>query len=133
VHAPTQKYSAKVRLGKGFTGTELAAAKLHPAAAQKLGIAVDWRRRNRCEESLAVNVERLELYKKSLIMLKKGETAEQVKGVVMPYSKPETPIQMMEVTKELKEFKAFTAIRVARHETKIAGYRISVENRKKNE
>ena len=33
----------------------------------------------------------------------------------------------------MKDFKAFTTMRVARQETKVAGYRIAIENRKKKE
>merc|ERR1711972_1098527 len=59
VHPPTQRYNMKLRLGKGFTLEELRAAKIAPKLAPTIGIAVDHRRRNRCEESLKVNVERL--------------------------------------------------------------------------
>lgn len=132
VHCPTQKYSAKVRLGKGFTLEELKAAKLHPSYAMTVGIAVDWRRRNKSEESLAINVARLEAYKKSLVVLKKGDAAPaQYKGAIQPIEKPEAEIEMQDVTDELKNFKAFTTMRVARQETKVAGYRVSVTNRKK--
>ena len=133
VHCPTQKYSAKIRLGKGFTLEELKTAGLHPKYAMTVGIAIDWRRRNKSEESLAANVARLEDYKKSLVVLKKGDAAPaQFKGVVQPIVKPAATIEMQEVTDELKEFKAFTTMRLARQETKVAGYRIAVENRKKD-
>jgi large subunit ribosomal protein L13e len=134
VHCPTQKYSAKVRLGKGFSFEELKAAKLHPSYAMTVGIAIDWRRRNKSEESLAVNVARLEAYKKNLVVLKKGEDAPaQLKGSIMPIVKPAAEIEMQELTTELKDFAAFTTMRVARQENKIVGYRISVVNRKKND
>ena len=133
VHCPTQKYSAKVRLGKGFTLEELKAAKLHPSYAMTIGIAIDWRRRNKSEESLAANVARLEAYKQSLVVIKKGEEAPaQFKGTVQPLAKPSSEIEMQEVTDELKNFKAFTTMRVARQETKVDGYRAAVENRKKD-
>jgi large subunit ribosomal protein L13e len=134
VHCPTQKYSAKVRLGKGFTLEELKVAKLHPSYAMTVGIAVDWRRRNKSEESLTVNVARLESYKKNLVVLKKGEDAPaQLKGSIMPIVKPAAEIEMQEITSELKDFAAFTTMRVARKENKVVGYRISVVNRKKND
>lgn len=132
VHCPTQKYSAKVRLGKGFTLEELKAAKLHPSYAMSVGIAIDYRRRNKCEESLARNVERLEAYKKSLVVLKKGDAApEQLSGVIQPIEKPSSGVVMQDLTDEIKGFKAYTTMRLARQETKIAGYRVAVENRKK--
>lgn len=133
VHCPTQKYSAKVRLGKGFTLEELKAAKLHPAYAQTIGITVDHRRRNHCEESLKLNVARLEQYKASLVVLKKGEAAEQFKGTIQPIVKPAPEIVMQDVTEEMKSFTAFTTLRVAKAETKVAGYRKAVEIRKKKE
>ena len=133
VHCQTQKYSAKTRLGKGFTLEELRAAKLHPSYAQRVGIAIDWRRRNHSEESLALNVARLEAYKKNLVVLKKGDAAPaQHVGTVQPIEKPASEIEMQEVTSEMKDFKAFTTMRVARQETKVAGYRQAVENRKKD-
>ena len=67
VHCPTQRYSAKVRLGKGFTLEELKAAGLTAQYARTVGIAVDHRRTNKSAESLAINVARLEEYKSKLI------------------------------------------------------------------
>lgn len=135
VHCPTQKYSAKTRLGRGFTFEELKTVGLNPKYARSIGIAVDHRRANKSNESLERNVDRLKTYMSKLVILKKGEDASavsQLKGTIQPmdYSKP--PLEMQEVTDELKNFKAFTTLRVARQETKIAGYRISVENRKKD-
>lgn len=133
VHCQTQKYSAKTRLGKGFTLEELKAAGITPKYARTIGIAVDFRRVNRSNESLELNVARLNAYKANLVILKKGEDASgltQLTGAIQPidYSKP--ALEMAEVTDELKEFKAFTTMRLARQETKVEGYRIAVENRK---
>merc|ERR1719394_1866820 len=63
VHPPTQRYNMKLRLGKGFTLEELREAKIPPKMAKTIGISVDHRRRNRCQESLQVNVDRLKLYR----------------------------------------------------------------------
>ena len=142
VHCPTQKYSAKTRLGKGFTLEELKVAGVWPAKyAQTIGIAVDHRRSNKCQESLDLNVARLTAYKANLVIFKKGQDNNasaiadiaQLKGTLQPidYSKP--PLEMQDVTDDLKSLKAFTAMRVARQETRVAGYRIAVENRKKKE
>mmetsp|Transcript_97331 Transcript_97331/g.280847 ORF Transcript_97331/g.280847 Transcript_97331/m.280847 type:complete len:199 (-) Transcript_97331:36-632(-) len=136
VHCPTQKYSAKTRLGKGFTLEELKAAKLNPKYAQTIGIAVDFRRTNKCQESLDLNVARLEAYKANLVILKKGEDASgvsQLKGTVQPIDHSKPALEMQAVTDEMKNFKAFTTMRVARQETRVAGYRIAVENRKKKD
>ena len=44
VMCPTQRYSAKMRLGRGFSLEELKDAGIAPAFAQTIGIAVDHRR-----------------------------------------------------------------------------------------
>ena len=137
VHCPTQRYSAKQRLGRGFTLAELKAAGLHPSYAMTVGIAVDHRRTNACQESLDRNVARLEEYKKNLVVLKKkGDTAPEgiiSRGSIQPIVKPAHQVVLETVTNEMKEFKAFTTIRVAMKESKVAGYRIAVVNRKKKE
>lgn len=135
VHCQTQRYSAKTRLGKGFTLEELKAAGFSPKYAMSVGIAVDYRRSNKSQESLDLNVARLTAYKSNLVILKKGEDASglaQLKGTVQPidYSKP--ALEIADVTDEMKAFKAFTTMRVARQETRVAGYRIAVVNRKKD-
>lgn len=55
VRPPTQRYNFKTRLGRGFTLEELKAAGIPKKLAPTIGIAVDHRRRNRSEESLAVS------------------------------------------------------------------------------
>ena len=132
VHCPTQRYSAKTKLGKGFTLEELKAAKLNPKYAQTIGIAVDWRRRNKSEESLKLNTERLNQYLAKLVLLKKGETGEQSKGAILPIVKAKAGVELMELTDELKNNKAFTTMRLARQETRVEGLRVAVENRKKD-
>ena len=59
VRPPTQRYNFKTRLGRGFTLEELKAAGIPKKLAPTIGIAVDHRRRNRSEESLAVSRPRL--------------------------------------------------------------------------
>ena len=142
VHCPTQRYSAKVRLGKGFTMEELKAAGLTARYARTVGIAVDHRRTNKSAESLAANVARLEEYKSKLIVfpkkrLSKGKNgdssaeeckaATQFKGTVLPLAKASNEIVMADVPSQ--EVSAYTQMRVARKETKVAGYRVSVANR----
>ena len=61
------------------------------------------------------------------------EDVPQLKGTIQPLVKAKPEIVLQEVTEEMKEYKAFTSARVARQETRVAGYRISVENRKKKE
>jgi large subunit ribosomal protein L13e len=137
VHCPTQRYSHKQRLGRGFTLEEVKAAGMSPAYARTVGIAVDARRSNKCQESLDRNVARLEEYKTRLVVFKKKDTpmeeVPQLMGTIQPLIKAKPEIVLQEITEEMKEFKAFTTARVARQETRVAGYRISVENRKKKE
>jgi len=75
VRCPTIKYNRHVRLGRGFSLTELKAAGIPRLEAAKIGIAVDGRRQNLSEESLAANVERLKAYKARLIVLPKKSTS----------------------------------------------------------
>jgi large subunit ribosomal protein L13e len=133
VHCPTQKYSAKTRLGKGFTLAELKEVKLTPKYARTIGIAVDHRRSNHCQESLDLNVDRLKTYMGNLVVIKKGEDSKaqsQLKGTIQPIVRTKPSLEMADVTDELKSFKAYTTMRVARQETRVAGYRIAVINRK---
>ena len=136
VHCPTQKYSAKTKLGRGFTLDEIKAAGLNRKYAQTIGIAVDHRRSSKSQEGFDLNVARLTAYKANLVILKKGDDASavaQFKGTIQPIDHSKPAIELQEVTDELKNFKAYTAMRVARQETRVAGYRIAVENRKKKE
>ena len=143
VHCPTQRYSAKVRLGKGFTLEELKAAGLTARYARTVGIAVDHRRTNRSAESLATNLARLEEYKSKLIVfpkkrlskVKNGDStadeckaATQLRGTVIPLAGPSKDIVMADVPK--LEVGAYTSMQIAKMETRVAGYRISVANRK---
>ena len=132
VHCPTQKYSSKVRLGRGFTIEELKAAGLHPKYAMSVGIAIDWRRQNKSQESLDANVARLEEYKSKLVILKKGDAAPgaQQLSTIQPIEKKAGGVVFGDLTPEVKEFKAFTTMREARQETRVAGFRKAVENRK---
>lgn len=145
VRCQTQKYSAKQRLGRGFTLQELKLAGLTPSYARTVGIAVDARRTNRSAEGRDANVARLKEYKSKLVVFprkrlskpKAGDSgpdetraATQLSGAVLPLARPSGEIVMEAVTDEMKEFKAFTTMRVARKESRVAGYRVSVANRK---
>lgn len=68
VRAPTLRYNRKLRSGRGFTFDELKAAGIPRKQALSIGIAVDHRRRNRSEESLKLNADRLKAYKDRLIL-----------------------------------------------------------------
>ena len=79
-YGQTRRYAAKVKFGRGFSLAELKAAKITPAFAQTVGIAVDHRRHNKNADTMAANVARLNQYKAKLILFprvadkpKKGE------------------------------------------------------------
>lgn len=147
VRCQTQKYSSKARLGRGFTLAELKGAGLTAKYARTVGIAVDTRRTNRSMESLNLNIARLNEYKSKLVVfpkkrgvIKAGDSskeetaaATQFVGAVLPLEKKSGEIVMEEVTDEMKATKAFTTMRLAKQETKVAGYRVAVENRKKKD
>jgi large subunit ribosomal protein L13e len=72
VRCPTLKYKTKLRAGRGFTLQELKAAGIPKKQALTIGIPVDHRRRNRSEESLQINIARLNEYKSKLILFPKN-------------------------------------------------------------
>merc|ERR1712241_1267306 len=71
VRCPTIKYNKKQRLGRGFTLEEIKAAGLNKNFARTIGIAIDYRRRNKSVESLQKNVQRLKEYRSKLILFPK--------------------------------------------------------------
>ena len=75
VRCQTNKYNTKARAGRGFTVAELKAAGFTTKYAQGLGVAVDFRRRNKSEEGFAVNVERLKQYKSQIVILQSKKVA----------------------------------------------------------
>lgn len=137
VHCPTQKYNSKVKLGRGFTLEELRKAGISPAFAPTVGISVDHRRSNRCEESLNTNVERLKEYQSRLVVFprclkkqKKGDAnkaalddAVQLKGEYMPKPKTDTTISFIKITDEMKKVQGRSALRIARNEKRLQGKR----------
>ncbi|XP_014556068.1 hypothetical protein COCVIDRAFT_38303 [Bipolaris victoriae FI3] len=68
VRCPTIKYNRRVRPGRGFSLAELKAAGIPRKFARTIGISVDPRRQNLSEEGLKANVERLQEYRKRLIL-----------------------------------------------------------------
>jgi len=68
VQCPTIRYNMKQRAGRGFTLEELKKAGVDRNLALGIGIAVDFRRRNKNEEHLQRNVDRLKEYKSKLIL-----------------------------------------------------------------
>lgn len=68
VNCATIRYNHRLRHGRGFTLQEIKAAGLGIQFARSIGIAVDHRRKNRCQESLNRNKERLQNYLKNLVL-----------------------------------------------------------------
>jgi len=138
VRCQTFKYNTRVRAGRGFTIEELKAAGLNKRVARTLGIAVDFRRRNKAVESLQLNVQRLKEYRAKLILFpkklnkpKKGDsTEEELKLATQLKSKIVMPIHVLPkrekarpITAEEKKFSAFNALRQARAHQRLAGQR----------
>merc|ERR1719327_2030804 len=73
VRPPTVKYNYKLRQGRGFTFAELKEAGINKKQARGIGISVDHRRRNRCNESLQLNAQRLKEYHSKLIVFPRRE------------------------------------------------------------
>jgi len=148
VHCPTVKYNSKVRLGRGFTLQELKEAGISKKVALTIGIAVDHRRTNRSTQSLKTNVERLKEYKSKLIIFPRGSNgkprggdspaadtaaAVQAAGAVLPLSKPAPAVEYGAVTGDMKAFKAYEALRVARTDARMVGIRKKKAGEKKEE
>merc|ERR1711939_886742 len=73
----TQRYNIKQRLGKGFTLDELKGAGFPRKLAPTIGIAVDFRRRNKSEEGMQQNIQRLKVYKSKLMVFPRGSKAKK--------------------------------------------------------
>lgn len=135
VRCQTVKYNRKVRAGRGFTLEELKAAGVNRKVARTIGIAVDHRRRNRCEESLEVNKARLSAYLGKLIVFpknaksaKKGDSSaaecaaavQQCVSASFPISTPVVKEAARKITEEEKNFQAYATLRklagIQRHE-----------------
>ncbi|KAI4921873.1 hypothetical protein J4E90_000301 [Alternaria incomplexa] len=142
VRCPTIKYNRRVRPGRGFSLVELKAAGIPRKFARTIGISVDPRRQNLSEEGLKANVERLQEYRKRLILFprRNGKTksgdasAEDVKAaksadnlvqstaVALPIKNvvqfEEGPIGNYEATEN-----AYRKLRDARSEARLVGVR----------
>ncbi|KAK9709929.1 60S ribosomal protein L13 [Basidiobolus ranarum] len=137
VRCPTIKYNTKLRSGKGFTLEELKEAGIRRKEALTIGVSVDHRRRNKSEESLQLNVQRLKAYKAKLIVFpkkaskpKKGDSeaaelaeAKQLAGSIMPVTQVYTKEKARKVTDEEKNTSAYATLRNVRSEQRYRGIR----------
>eukprot|EP00388_Colpodella_angusta_P006256 GDKJ01018667.1.p1 GENE.GDKJ01018667.1~~GDKJ01018667.1.p1 ORF type:complete len:213 (+),score=55.47 GDKJ01018667.1:24-662(+) len=131
VHPPTQRYNLKSREGRGFTLAELKQAKVSPKTARSVGLSVDHRRRNHCEETLAVNAARIAEYKSKLVLFprksgvkhaakKDVSTRDQLSSAVqntcktvLPLPKVALKTKSRAITEEEKKFQAVDTLRTA--------------------
>jgi len=111
VHSTTQRYNSKLREGRGFTLEEIKAAGVSKAEAIEKGIAVDYRRRNKSEESLKANAQRLKSYLERVVMNPKGEAVKQLMGTISKIDRSKPKIEGMIITKEMQ---AVSVVRVAK-------------------
>lgn len=127
VRGQTLKYNTKLRQGRGFTLEELKAAGIRKVEARSIGIPVDHRRKNKSEESLKLNADRLKAYKERLIVLprrtKKNKNQKpdlssiqttRATRAAFPIPAGMTPEAPRAITAEEKEGNAFRTLRVAR-------------------
>jgi len=138
VHPPTVRYNFKLRLGRGFTLDELKKVGISRYQARTIGIAVDHRRRNKCEESLATNTARLAEYKEKLLLLpkgskpKKGDTPKSAlkdaklttSKVILPLTKASLRVRARAISSEEKSSSAWKQLRKARVDKKMFGRRL---------
>eukprot|EP00178_Gracilaria_changii_P024322 TRINITY_DN73228_c0_g1_i1.p1 TRINITY_DN73228_c0_g1~~TRINITY_DN73228_c0_g1_i1.p1 ORF type:complete len:209 (-),score=24.33 TRINITY_DN73228_c0_g1_i1:38-664(-) len=141
VRCPRNKYNKRERLGRGFSLDELDAAGLNRNYARTIGIAVDYRRKNRNVEAQQQNVQRLKEYMSKLILFPRHpkkpragdaspeevKMATQLKGTVMPIDRTPPAWEVREVTDEEKNFEAFKTLYSAWREAKFKGKREKAE------
>ncbi|OAA67334.1 60S ribosomal protein l13 [Niveomyces insectorum RCEF 264] len=133
VRCPTIKYNRKVRAGRGFTLAELKEAGVPRLLAPTIGIAVDHRRQNLSEESLAINVARLKAYRARLLVFPKkgakptvpeGQAASSI-AAALPIPRRAagvTEISRSDLPAPLAEG-AYATLRKARSDAKLVGVR----------
>jgi len=143
VHPPTQRYNFKLREGRGFTLDELQKAGIPKKQALSIGVAVDFRRRSQCQESLDLNVARLTEYKEKLMVFPKkskakvGDTTkDKLEGLkqntcktVLPLPKPSLRVKARAISGAEKDSSACKALRKA-FLAKLAVGRMVVKARK---
>jgi large subunit ribosomal protein L13e len=122
----------KLRSGKGFTLLELKTAGILKQEALGVGIAVDYRRRNKSNESLMLNVNRLKAYKARLVKFprKKGQewdddmrsAVQATDPNVLPLPSDKNDTEVRAITAEDKA-PVYAKLRVERMNARVAGAR----------
>ena len=146
VRCTTLKYNTKLRQGRGFTAEELKAAGIRKVEARSIGIPVDLRRRNKSEESLKLNADRLKAYKDRLIVVprrtkKNKQNMPDLSNVAttratleaFPIPAGMTPEASRPITAEEKETDAFRVLRMARANHRHEGKRQARQAKREEE
>jgi large subunit ribosomal protein L13e len=142
VRCPTQRYNRRLRLGKGFTLEEIKQAGLNKHFARTVGVSVDHRRTNKSAESLQRNVNRLKEYVERLVVLPRnaGQPKKGNKGVLADAAQSDNLVQntdrnvmsvetdvkkqpMVNVSKEMNQFRAYDRLQMEKMNKKWAGIR----------
>ncbi|OAG44836.1 hypothetical protein AYO21_00798 [Fonsecaea monophora] len=105
VRCPTIKYNRRARAGRGFTLTELKEAGIPRKLAPTIGIAVDARRVDTNQETLALNVSRLKAYKARLILFPRKS------GQHKKLDSSEADVKLATESAENKDGKIATSVR----------------------
>ena len=154
VRGQTNKYNSRIKLGRGFTAGELKLAGMHSLpTARSIGIAVDVRRKDTCNETLNMNSNRIKAYLAKIIVhrvpVKNGknvpsklfkeanfktstDAAVKVQNTsrdVVPLPKSEAGFEWTTITKTMTDVNAYKTIRT--EWKKATGFYTRLENAKK--
>jgi len=148
VRCPTIKYNKKQRLGRGFTLEEIKAAGLNKNFARTIGIAIDYRRRNKSVESLQKNVQRLKEYRSKLILFPKklskphkGDASKEemdvatqlVSKAIIPVAEVAETEAPRAITEDEAAFSAYQTLRKARAHKRLHKFRVTKAKKKADE
>lgn len=132
VRGQTRRYNNKIKLGRGFTLTELKLAGIKGINyARSIGISIDKRRKDTCSETQKMNAERIKEYVSKMILhprkkadkkpqvleatpnqLKSSEAVQQnTTKTVIPLAQPESAFSWGDITKDMKEKSVYKTLR----------------------
>ena len=80
VRCQTIRYNHRPRLGRGFTLAEIKAVGLGVQFAKSIGIAVDYRRKDKSQEQFDLNKQRLSSYLSKLVLFPRHEKSPVTKA-----------------------------------------------------
>jgi len=150
VRGQTIRYNQRLRAGRGFSVEEVKAAGMNVKEAQSVGIAIDHRRRNRSEEGLKQNVQRLKLYRSKLVLFPRKPTSKRVHKAdaskdersaakqsleenVLPLPSGVAKSKARKITSAERDSTVYTIARKARTDAKLWGQRERRKITKENE